>query len=73
MRWVCKTLVQFAKSEDGPTAAEYAIALALIIVLCVAAITTLGPNSNSTYSPAGSSFESSTGSTGNGKHLGTGS
>ncbi len=32
----------FLKSEDGPTATEYAVMLALIIVACIGAITTLG-------------------------------
>ncbi len=33
---------KFLKSEDGPTATEYAVMLALIIVVCLAAIGTLG-------------------------------
>ena len=32
----------FIVSEDGPTATEYAVMLALIIVACIAAITALG-------------------------------
>lgn len=32
----------FLRSEDGPTATEYAVMLALIIVVAIAAITTLG-------------------------------
>ena len=32
----------FLKSEDGPTATEYAVMLALIIVVCVTIITSLG-------------------------------
>ena len=40
---------RFLKSEDGPTAVEYAIMLALIILVCVFAITTLGINSNSVF------------------------
>ena len=43
-------LVRFLKDEDGPTAVEYAVMLALIIVVCVAAITTLGSNANNTFS-----------------------
>ena len=42
-------LVRFLKKEDGPTAVEYAVMLALIIVVCIAAITTLGSNANSTF------------------------
>jgi pilus assembly protein Flp/PilA len=33
---------QFVKSEDGPTATEYAVMLALIVVVCLTAIQTLG-------------------------------
>jgi pilus assembly protein Flp/PilA len=44
-----RKLVQFLKKEDGPTAVEYAVMLALIIVVCIAAITTLGSNANQTF------------------------
>ena len=43
-------VVNFLKREDGPTAVEYAVMLALIIVVCIAAITTLGTNANNTFS-----------------------
>ena len=48
-RKVLKTAVRFLKRDDGPTAVEYAVMLALIIVVCIAAITTLGSNANSTF------------------------
>ena len=44
-----RSVVQFLKKEDGPTAVEYAVMLALIVVVCIAAITTLGANSNSVF------------------------
>jgi pilus assembly protein Flp/PilA len=47
-------LVNFVKSEDGPTAVEYAVMLALIIVVCIGAITTLGTNANKTFTSVGS-------------------
>ncbi len=50
MRAITQKLVNFLKAEDGPTAVEYAVMLALIIVVCIAAITTLGGNANSTFS-----------------------
>ena len=50
MRKITKKLVEFLKKEDGPTAVEYAVMLALIIVVCIAAITTLGSNANNTFS-----------------------
>ena len=43
----------FLKAEDGPTAVEYAVMLALIIVVCITAITTLGTNANNTFSYVG--------------------
>ena len=39
----------FLVSEDGPTATEYAVMLALIIVVCITAITTLGENVDTTF------------------------
>jgi len=42
-------VANFVKSEDGPTAVEYAVMLALIIVVCITAISTLGSNANSTF------------------------
>ena len=41
---------EFLQSEDGPTAVEYAVMLALIVVVCVGAITALGSNSNKVFS-----------------------
>lgn len=40
----------FLKAEDGPTAVEYAVMLALIVVVCIAAITALGSNANKVFS-----------------------
>jgi pilus assembly protein Flp/PilA len=42
-------LVRFLKSEDGPTAVEYAVMLALIVVVCIAAISVLGSNARGTF------------------------
>jgi len=47
--WIAK-LGQFLAEEDGPTAVEYAVMLALIIVVCIVAITSLGTNLNNTFS-----------------------
>jgi len=44
-----KTIVSFLKKEDGPTAVEYAVMLALIIVVCIGTITILGQKANSTF------------------------
>ena len=53
MRTFAQSLVNFLKNEDGPTAVEYAVMLALIIVVCITAITTLGSNANNTFSYVG--------------------
>jgi pilus assembly protein Flp/PilA len=49
-------LVRFLKQEDGPTAVEYAVMLALIIVVCITAITTLGRNANGTFQTVGNAI-----------------
>jgi pilus assembly protein Flp/PilA len=49
MRKFKNALVNFLKREDGPTAVEYAVMLALIIVVCIAAISALGSNSSNTF------------------------
>jgi pilus assembly protein Flp/PilA len=41
--------LDFLKSEDGPTAVEYAVMLALIIIVCIVAITALGTNASTTF------------------------
>jgi pilus assembly protein Flp/PilA len=45
--------VNFLNNEDGPTAVEYAVMLALIIVVCITAITALGTNAKNTFSYVG--------------------
>jgi pilus assembly protein Flp/PilA len=50
MRKFGQHVVKFLKSEDGPTAVEYAVMLALIIVVCIAAVITLGQNASGTFS-----------------------
>jgi pilus assembly protein Flp/PilA len=50
MRTLSKALTRFLKDESGPTAVEYAVMLALIIVVCITAITALGSNASNTFS-----------------------
>jgi pilus assembly protein Flp/PilA len=49
MSRIVSRLVSFFKDEAGPTAVEYAVMLALIVIVCIAAITTLGSNAEGTY------------------------
>ena len=53
MNRLMRNVVSFLKKEDGPTAVEYAVMLALIIVVCLAAIGTLGSQANNTFSNVG--------------------
>jgi pilus assembly protein Flp/PilA len=49
-------VVNFIKREDGPTAVEYAVMLALIVVVCLVAITALGTNANKTFTTVSNSI-----------------
>jgi pilus assembly protein Flp/PilA len=62
MRHLQQSLVKFLRNEDGPTAVEYAVMLALIIVVCITAITALGSNANNTFSYVGTQVGSTGGS-----------
>jgi pilus assembly protein Flp/PilA len=55
-------VVNFVKREDGPTAVEYAVMLALIIVVCITAITTIGTKANATFNTVGSQLGNASGS-----------
>jgi pilus assembly protein Flp/PilA len=57
-RWIAKRVMNFMKRDDGPTAVEYAVMLMLIVVVCIAAITTLGKNTNAAFSYVGSAIQS---------------
>jgi pilus assembly protein Flp/PilA len=59
MRKFGQSVANFLKNEDGPTAVEYAVMLALIIVVCITAITTLGSNANNTFSYVGTKIAGS--------------
>jgi len=57
MRTHLRTLVSFLRDEEGPTAVEYAVMLSLIIVVCIASVTTLGKNANQAFSYVGSNVK----------------
>ena len=50
---------EFLASEDGPTAVEYAVMLALIVVVCLGAIHTVGNNAKTTFSNVAGSLSGS--------------
>jgi pilus assembly protein Flp/PilA len=59
MKKLQQWVVDFVQKEDGPTAVEYAVMLALIIVVCLAAITTIGSQANKTFQTVGNSLSAS--------------
>ena len=50
MSGLYQSVLRFLASEDGPTAVEYAVMLALIIVVCITTISTLGQNASAVFS-----------------------
>ena len=50
MKKFADSVKKFLVSEDGPTAVEYAVMLALIVVVCLTTIKTIGQNANTTFS-----------------------
>jgi len=57
MKSLALKLRRFLVSEDGPTAVEYAVMLALIIIVCLAAISTIGTKANTTFTNVGNSIK----------------
>jgi pilus assembly protein Flp/PilA len=49
MKNLAMKVQRFLKSEDGPTAVEYAVMLALIVIVCLTAIRSIGTNANTTF------------------------
>ena len=53
-----QSVQDFLRREDGPTAVEYAVLLALIIIVCLASISILGTNANNTFKTVGAKLGS---------------
>jgi pilus assembly protein Flp/PilA len=47
-----QAVVNFVRREDGPTAVEYAVMLALILIVCIISVTSLGTNTNKAFNKA---------------------
>jgi pilus assembly protein Flp/PilA len=50
---------RFLVSEDGPTAVEYAVMLALIVIVCLTAIQSIGTNAKTTFTNVANSLSGS--------------
>ena len=62
MRNLTKKFVEFVKREDGPTAVEYAVMLALILVACITIVTTLGTSISNTFTTVNTKLGAANGS-----------
>jgi pilus assembly protein Flp/PilA len=49
MKNFAQSIKRFLVSEDGPTAVEYAVMLALIVIVCLTAIQAIGTNANTKF------------------------
>jgi pilus assembly protein Flp/PilA len=49
---------RFLVSEDGPTAVEYAVMLALIVIVCLTAISAVGTKASSTFNAVANTLPS---------------
>jgi len=58
MRSFVQKIRHFLVSDDGPTAVEYAVMLALIVVVCLTAINSIGTNANTTFQNVANSLGS---------------
>lgn len=58
MRKIFGKLENFLRREEGPTAVEYAVMLALIIVICLSAVQFLGQNASKLFQTVAQSIDS---------------
>ena len=57
-----QSILHFLKSEDGPAAVEYAVLLAVVMMVCIGAANTLGADVGNTFSTVASKLKVPTGS-----------
>jgi pilus assembly protein Flp/PilA len=56
MKSLTQKVQRFLVSEDGPTAVEYAVMLALIVIVCLTAISAIGTGARTQFNRVGSSI-----------------
>jgi pilus assembly protein Flp/PilA len=62
MNAIRKTIVRFLRSQDGPTATEYAVMIALICVAVIGALSSFGVHMDAVYASLASTIPVSSGS-----------
>jgi pilus assembly protein Flp/PilA len=56
MKSLAQKVQRFLVSEDGPTAVEYAVMLALIVIVCLTAISAIGTRASAKFTTIGNSL-----------------
>lgn len=56
MKNIINSVKRFVTDEDGATAVEYAVMLALIIAVCIVAIQTIGTRANNAFTTVGNAL-----------------
>ena len=59
MKSLAQKMQRFLVSEDGPTAVEYAVMLALIVIVCLTAISAVGTRTSTTFNKIATSLPTS--------------
>jgi pilus assembly protein Flp/PilA len=59
MKSLTQRVRRFLVSEDGPTAVEYAVMLALIVIVCLTAISSVGTRTSTTFNTVAKSLGAS--------------
>jgi pilus assembly protein Flp/PilA len=59
MKSLAQKVQRFLVSEDGPTAVEYAVMLALIVIVCLTAISSVGTRTSATFNTVAKSLGAS--------------
>ena len=63
MKKFAQSVKKFMVSEDGPTAVEYAVMLALIIIVCIVAIRAIGQTTSQTFDDVDNVLQNTSGTT----------
>ncbi len=58
MKNIATSIKNFLVSEDGPTAVEYAVMLALIVIVCLTAIKAIGTKASAKFQAAADALSS---------------
>jgi pilus assembly protein Flp/PilA len=56
---ICRAISRFSRSEDGPTAVEYAVMLSMIVSACMLAIDSVGTKASASFQKVATSLHSS--------------